>query len=120
MGYRVLVVDDSALVRQMLKQMLRGSEFEVVGEAGNAAEALQVYGETKPDLVLMDVIMPDTSGIDALRQLKALDPYARVVMCSAVDQQATVVDSLEAGAEDFVVKPFRPSEVLQVLRRVVA
>lgn len=119
MGYRILIVDDSALVRTMLKHMLRASEFEVVAEASDAAEALEAYAQAKPDLVLMDIIMPDVSGIEALRQLKALDPQAKVVMCSAVDQEATVVDSLEAGAVDFVVKPLRPAEVLTVLRRAV-
>lgn len=115
-----MVVDDAKFVRQMLKHMLRESEFEVVAEAEDAQEALQKYQEVKPDVVLMDIIMPDVSGIEAVRRLKAMDPQATIVMCSAVDQESTVMDSLDAGAADFVVKPFVPSEVLGVLRRVAS
>lgn len=115
-----MIVDDAAFVRHMLRHMLGGSEFEVVAEAGGAAEALEKYAEIQPDLVLMDIIMPDVSGIEAVRQLKEIDPAARIVMCSAVDQEAIVVESLEAGAVDFVVKPFVPEAVLSVLRRVAS
>ena len=116
---RGLFMCNQFVVREMLKHLLLGTEFEVVGEAENAAEALATYADASPDLVLMDIIMPDVSGIEAVRQLIALDPNVRVVMCSALDQQSTVVESLEAGALDFVTKPFVPTEVLGVLRRVL-
>ena len=120
MSHRVMIVDDARFVREMLKHVLLDTEFEVVAEAENADEALARYAEVRPDLVLMDIIMPDVSGIEAVRQLRSLDPGARVVMCSALDQQSTVVESIEAGALDFIIKPFVPIEVLGVMRRVVA
>lgn len=121
MGYRVLVVDDAMFMRNMLRDVFsKAEDFEVVGEAANGVEAVEKYFELQPDLVTMDIVMPLKSGIEALQEIIARKPQARVVMCSALGQEALIVEAVQAGAKDFVVKPFQEARVLEVARRVTA
>ncbi len=119
MSHTVLVCDDAVFMRTMLADILQQAGFTVVGEADTGSKAVSKYKELRPDLVTMDIVMPDMGGIDAVREITSFDPNARVVMCSAMGQQALVVDAIEAGAKDFVVKPFQPSRVLEALQRVL-
>jgi two-component system chemotaxis response regulator CheY len=115
----VLICDDAIFMRTMLGDILSQAGFEIVGEAETGAQAVQKYAELKPDLVTMDIVMPDMGGIDAVRVITQNDPSARVLMCSAMGQQALVVEAIQAGARDFVVKPFQPSRVLEAVQRVL-
>jgi two-component system, chemotaxis family, chemotaxis protein CheY len=119
MSHTVLVCDDAVFMRTMLSDILQQAGFTVVGEVGTGTLAVEKYQELRPDLVTMDIVMPDMGGIDAVRAITALDPDARIVMCSAMGQQALVVDAIQAGAKDFVVKPFQPSRVLEAVQRVL-
>ena len=114
----VLICDDAIFMRTMVGDILQQAGFEVVGEAASGLQAIEKYQALKPDLVTMDIVMPDMGGIDAVREITKLDPKARVLMCSAMGQQALVVEALQAGAKDFVVKPFQPSRVLEAVQRV--
>jgi len=106
MGARVLIVDDAAFMRMMLRDILTKNGYEVAGEAENGAQAVERYKEVKPDLVTMDITMPEMDGITAVREIKKIDPAAKIVMVSAMGQQAMVIEAIQAGAIDFVVKPF--------------
>ncbi|HMM20045.1 MAG TPA: response regulator [Selenomonadales bacterium] len=117
---RVLIVDDAAFMRMMLRNILSNNGFEVVGEVENGDRGVQQYRELWPDIVTMDITMPDMDGITAVRQIKSVDPRARIVMCSAMGQQAMVLDAIKAGASDFIVKPFQPERVLEAMARVLA
>ena len=119
MKARVLVVDDAIFMRKMISDIIEGNDMEVVGEADTGALAVEKYKELKPDLVTMDIIMPEMNGIDAVRQIMLNDPQARIVMCSALGQQALVQDALAAGARDFLIKPFNPSRVLEVVSKIL-
>ena len=119
MGVRVMVVDDALFMRNMLKDIFTKAGHEVVGEAANGEEAVARYAELKPDLVTMDIVMPMKSGIEALHEIRGADPNACVVMCSALGQDALVVEAVQAGAKDFIVKPFKEERVLDVVRRVL-
>jgi len=119
MGARVLIVDDAMFMRRMIGDILRKEGYEICGEAENGAEAVQKYQELKPDLVTMDIIMPDMSGIDAVREIMKIDPDAKVLMVSAMGYQSLVVEAIQAGAKDFVVKPFQPSRVLEAVQRIL-
>jgi two-component system chemotaxis response regulator CheY len=103
----------------MLAEIMEQAGFEVAGQASTGAEAVRLFGELRPDLVTMDIIMPDMGGIDAVREICKDDPEARILMCSAMGQQALVVEAIQAGAKDFVVKPFQPSRVLEAVQRVL-
>ena len=103
----------------MVGDILTQAGFEVVGEAESGLEAVERYKELRPDLVTMDIVMPEMGGIDAVREIVKIDPEARVLMCSAMGQQALVVEAIQAGAKDFVVKPFQPSRVLEAVQRVL-
>ena len=116
---RVLVVDDAAFMRKMVKDALAKGGHEVVGEAGNGVEALARYNELKPDLVTLDITMPEKDGITALREIIELDPAARVVMCSALGQESKVLESIKLGAKDFVVKPFQADRVLEAIGKAL-
>lgn len=118
MGLKILIVDDALFMRNMLREIFVKAGWEVVGEAGNGVEAVEKYQELHPDLVTMDIIMPLKSGIEALQEITGRDPEARVIMCSALGQESLVLEAVQAGARDFVVKPFRESRVLEVVRRV--
>ncbi|MCR4440962.1 MAG: response regulator [Peptococcaceae bacterium] len=116
---RVLIVDDAAFMRMMLKDILTKNGYEVVGEAENGQVAVDKYKELKPDLVTMDITMPELDGISAVRRIKGIDQNARIVMCSAMGQQAMVIDAIQAGARDFIVKPFQPERVLEAVQKAL-
>lgn len=120
MTARVLIVDDALFMRTMLRNIFVESGFEVVGEAGNGNEAVEKYRALCPDLTTMDIVMPEKNGIEALKQIMAADPRARVVMCSALGQESLIIEALEAGARDFIVKPFKPAKVVEVVQKVLA
>ena len=117
MATRVLVVDDAAFMRMMVKDILSKNGYEIVGEAENGMKALEKYQELKPDLVTMDITMPEMDGITAVKEIKKVDPGAKVVMCSAMGQQAMVIEAIQAGARDFIVKPFQADRVLEAIRK---
>lgn len=119
MGKTVLVCDDAIFMRAMISDILKQAGFEVVGEAETGLQAVEKYRELRPDLVTMDIVMPDMGGIDAVRAIIAEFPDAQILMCSAMGQQALVVEAVQAGARDFVVKPFQPSRVLEAVQRVL-
>lgn len=119
MGKRILIVDDAAFMRMMIKDILTKNGYNVVGEAENGAKAFEKYNELKPDLVLMDITMPEVDGIAALKKIKGSDPNAMVIMCSAMGQQAMVIEAIQGGAKDFIVKPFQPERVLEAVKKVV-
>lgn len=119
MSIKVLVVDDAAFMRNMIKDIFSADEFEVVGEGGNGIEAVEKYMELKPDIVTMDIVMPLKSGIEAVKEIMAQDSEAKVIMCSALGQDSLIMEAIEAGAKDFIVKPFKPEKVLEVVRQVV-
>ena len=120
MNQTVLVCDDAIFMRTMISDILSQAGFEVVGEAESGVQAVEKYRLLKPDLVTMDIVMPDMGGIEAVREICKDDPEARILMCSAMGQQALVVEAIQAGAKDFVVKPFQPSRVLEAVQRVLA
>jgi two-component system chemotaxis response regulator CheY len=120
MAYRVLIADDTAFMREMLRDILTGAGYEVVAEAEDGDEAIRHYREHQPDIVTLDIIMPRKSGIDTLRELTAMDPGACIVMCSALGQEALVMEALASGAKDFVVKPFKPDQVLIAVQKAVS
>ena len=119
MAKNILVCDDAAFMRMMIKDILTKNGYVVVGEAENGAKAVEKYNETKPDLVLMDITMPEMDGIQALKKIKEGDPGAMVIMCSAMGQQAMVIESIQSGAKDFIVKPFQADRVLEAVKKVV-
>ena len=116
----VLVCDDAVFMRTMVSDILSQAGFTVVGEAENGKQAVEKYQQLKPDLVTMDIIMPEMGGIEAVKKITQIDAGARILMCSAMGQQALVQEALQAGARDFVVKPFQPSRVLEAVQRVLA
>ena len=117
---RVMVVDDAVFMRMTIRKMIELEGYEVVGEAGNGVEAVQKYMEAQPDVVMLDITMPEMNGIDALKRIKEFDPKAKVIMCSAMGQQAMVAQAIQSGAKDFIVKPFEKDRVLTALKRVTA
>ena len=119
MATRVLIVDDAAFMRMMVKDILSKNGYEIVGEAENGMKALEKFQELKPDLVTMDITMPEMDGITAVKEIKKVDPNAKVVMCSAMGQQAMVIEAIQAGARDFIVKPFQADRVLEAIRQAV-
>jgi two-component system chemotaxis response regulator CheY len=116
----VLIADDAAFMRMMLKNVLTEAGYEVVGEAENGAVAVSKYRELNPDLTTMDITMPEMDGLAALKEIRSGDPAARVVMCSAMGQQSMVIESIQAGAKDFIVKPFQPDRVLEAVQKALA
>lgn len=116
---RILVVDDAVFMRTIIKSILANSEYNVVGEASNGAEAIVRYRELRPDIVTLDITMPIMDGIQALKGIKAEFPDAKVVMCSAMGQQALVIEAVQAGAMDFIIKPFNKERVFEALHKVV-
>lgn len=120
MAKKILIVDDAAFMRMMIKNILVKNGYEVVGEAENGRQAVELYNETKPDLVTMDITMPDMDGIESVKAIRAADPNAIIIMCSAMGQQAMVMDAIQAGAKDFIVKPFQQDRILQAIERVLS
>ena len=119
MAKNILICDDAAFMRMMIKDILSKNGYNVAGEAENGARAVEKYAEFKPDLVLMDITMPEMDGIQALKKIKESDPSALVIMCSAMGQQAMVIESIQAGAKDFIVKPFQADRVIEAVKKVV-
>lgn len=119
MAVKVLIVDDAAFMRMMIKNILGKAGYEIVGEAENGAQAVTKYKELKPDLVTMDITMPEMDGITAVKEIMKTDSSAKIIMCSAMGQQAMVIDAIQAGAKDFIVKPFQPNRVLEAVQKVV-
>ena len=116
---RVLVADDASFMRQMIRDIIEPEGYEVVGEASDGVEVIDKFLELRPDLVMMDIVMPKRSGIDAVKGIKLEDPTAVVVMCSALGQEALVMEAIQAGAKDFIVKPFKPDAVVSTLAKVL-
>ena len=114
-----MICDDAAFMRMMIKDILTKNGYNIAGEAENGAKAVEKYNELKPDLVLMDITMPEMDGIQALKKIKETDPNASVIMCSAMGQQAMVIESIQSGAKDFIVKPFQADRVLEAVQKVV-
>jgi len=119
LGKRILIVDDAAFMRMMIKDILTKNNFEVVGEAADGLQAIDKYMELKPDLVTMDITMPEMDGITALKAIKEKDPTAKIIMCSAMGQQAMVIDAISAGANDFIVKPFQADRVVEAIEKAL-
>jgi len=120
MGARILIVDDAAFMRMILKDLLTKHGFEVVAEAENGYVAIEKYLEVSPDLVMMDVTMPEMDGLTALKAIMQKDPKARIVMCTAMGQQSMVISAIAAGATDFVVKPFKPDRIIEAINKALA
>ncbi len=120
MAKRILITDDALFMRVTLKNILVQNGFEVVGEAQNGAEAIKLYGDLKPDLVTMDITMPEMDGLTALKAIRANDPQARVVMVTAMGQKSMVVEALQNGAKDFIVKPFQADRVVEAVSKLAA
>ncbi len=119
MANKILVVDDAAFMRMMIKDILTKNGYEVVGEASDGAVAIEKFKELKPDLVTMDITMPEMDGITALKEIKKIDGNAKVIMCSAMGQQAMVIDAIQAGAKDFIVKPFQADRVIEAIKKTM-
>ena len=115
---KVLIADDASFMRQMIRDIIEPEGWEVVGEASDGVDVVDKFKKLHPDVVMMDIVMPKRSGIDAVKAIKAEDPGARVVMCSALGQEALVTEAMQAGAKDFIVKPFKPDAVLATLAKV--
>ena len=116
MAPTVMIVDDSLFMRKMLRDLLEEEGYEIVAEASDGVEAVAKYQEARPDLTTLDIVMPNKTGIEALQEIMALDPAARVVMCSAVGQESLTVAAAQAGAKAFILKPFNPELVLRILK----
>jgi two-component system, chemotaxis family, chemotaxis protein CheY len=118
-GKRVLVVDDAVVMRMMIKNILSKQGYEVV-EAQSGIDAVEKYRTVRPDVVTMDMVMPDMDGISAVRQIIAEDPSAKIVMCTSMGQQQLVVEAVQAGAKSFITKPFQPPKILETIEKVLA
>ena len=116
---KIMICDDAAFMRMMIKDILTKNGYEIAAEAENGAVAVEKYADAKPDLVLMDITMPDMDGIQALKKIKEIDPNANIIMCSAMGQQAMVIEAIQSGAKDFIVKPFQAERVLEAVKKVV-
>ena len=119
MAKNILIVDDAAFMRMMIKDILTKNGYNVAGEAENGVKACEKYAGLHPDLVLMDITMPELDGIGALKKIKGADPNAMVIMCSAMGQQAMVIEAIQSGAKDFIVKPFQADRVLEAVKKVI-
>ena len=119
MAKNILICDDAAFMRMMIKDILTKNGYTVAGEAENGLKAVEKYAELKPDIVTMDITMPEMDGIEALKEIKKVDAGAKIVMCSAMGQQAMVIESIQAGARDFIVKPFQADRVLEAVKKVI-
>lgn len=120
MSKRILIVDDAAFMRMMIKDILTKNGYDVVAEAADGMQAIEKYNEHQPDLVTMDITMPEMDGITALKEIKKINPSAKVIMCSAMGQQAMVIDAIQAGAKDFIVKPFQADRVIEAISKTLA
>ncbi len=112
---KIMIVDDAAFMRMLLKDILENNGFQIVGQAVNGRESIQKYKELNPDMVTMDIMMPGMDGIQAIKEIKSIDPNARIVICSAMGQKERVIEAIKAGARDFIFKPFQPEQIVQTL-----
>ena len=119
MKARTLIADDASFMREMIREIIEPEGFEVVAEAADGMDAVEMFKQNQPDIVTMDIVMPKKSGIEAVKNIVEIDPSAQIVMCSALGQEALVMEALKAGAKDFIVKPFKPDAVLSTLRKVL-
>jgi two-component system chemotaxis response regulator CheY len=118
MSKRILITDDAAFMRMILKDIVTKAGYEVVGEAANGQESVEKYKESTPDFVTMDITMPVMDGIQAIKEIKAFDPKAKIIVCSAMGQQAMVIEAIQAGAKDFIVKPFQNNRVIEAIQKL--
>jgi two-component system, chemotaxis family, chemotaxis protein CheY len=119
MAVNVLIVDDLAFIKIVLRDIIEKAGFRVVGEASNGEQAIAMYQDTRPDVVLMDITMPGMDGITALKKIREIDAAARVIICSALGQQQLIVQAIQLGAKDFIVKPFQPQRVVSALKKAL-
>ncbi|MDK2836552.1 MAG: two-component system, chemotaxis family, chemotaxis protein CheY [Thermosediminibacterales bacterium] len=120
MSKGILIVDDAAFMRMMIKDILTKNGYKVVAEADNGLNGVAKYKEIKPDLVIMDITMPEMDGIQAVKEIKKIDANANIIMCSAMGQQAMVIDAIQAGAKDFIVKPFQAERVIEAVKKLLS
>ncbi len=120
MAKGILIVDDASFMRMMIKDILTKNGFEVVGEAENGAKAVEKFKELDPELIIMDITMPEMDGIQAVKEIKSINSNAKIVMCSAMGQQAMVIEAIQAGAKDFIVKPFQADRVIEAVKKVLS
>jgi two-component system chemotaxis response regulator CheY len=118
-GINVLIADDLKFIKLVLRELLEKAGFRVVGEASNGEEAVELYQDKRPDVVLMDITMPKMDGLAALKQILKFDPQAKVIMCSALGQQSLIAQALQLGAKDFIVKPFREERVIAAIKAIL-
>lgn len=118
MDKKVLICDDAMFTRTLINDILVKAGYRVAAEASNGVEAIGEYKQVKPDIVIMDLIMPDMGGIEAIKKIKQLDPKAVIIVCSAMGQEALVMEALDAGAQDFIVKPFQPDQIIETLKKL--
>ena len=119
MAKGILIVDDAAFMRMMIRDVLTKNGFEIVGEAENGQRAIEKYKDLSPELVIMDITMPEVDGIQAVREIKKFNPSAKIIMCSAMGQQAMVIEAIQAGAKDFIVKPFQADRVVEAVKKAL-
>lgn len=119
MGKKVLIVDDAKFMRMMIKNILVSNGFEVAAEGENTDQAVELYKQHHPDLVTLDIVMPGDNGIEAVKRIIAYDPEAKIIMCSALGQQGLLVEAIEAGAKEFIIKPFKPARVMEAVNKVL-
>jgi len=119
MAVNVLIVDDLAFIKIVLRDIIEKAGFRVVGEASNGEQAITMYQDTRPDVVLMDITMPGMDGLTALKKIREVDQTARVIICSALGQQQLIVQAIQLGAKDFIVKPFQPQRVVSALKKAL-
>lgn len=119
MANGILIVDDAAFMRMMIKDVLSKNGFTICGEAENGARAIEKYKELDPELVIMDITMPEVDGIQAVKEIKKINNAAKIIMCSAMGQQAMVIEAIQAGAKDFIVKPFQAERIIEAVKKVI-
>ncbi|MBA7567050.1 Chemotaxis protein CheY [subsurface metagenome] len=119
MGINILIADDLQFIKLVLRDLLEKAGFRVVGEASNGEEAVELFQDKRPDVVLMDITMPKMDGLTALKKILKIDPGANIIMCSALGQQTLIVQALQMGAKDFIVKPFRPERVINSIKKIL-
>lgn len=116
---RVLIVDDAAFMRMTIKQIIETEDHTMVAEAGNGVEAIEKFMETKPDIVILDISMPEMNGIETLKRLKVLDPAAKIIICSAIGYQDLLAQAIECGAAEFILKPFEKEQLVKAIEKVM-
>lgn len=115
----ILIVDDATFIRMMLRDILTKNGFNIIGEAENGVEAIEKYKELQPELTIMDIIMPEMDGIQTVKEIKKINPDAKIIMCSAMGQQAMIIEAIQAGAKDFIVKPFKADRVIDAVKKAI-